>query len=366
MTVAAAWARPRTNGPLFSGPQGASCPTSLALGDRHLACFRCLGAEHAAAALVAPAFCAACRALPEEGLLSRHLFFSPSVDLAEAIDIFRAGVPDPQDADDEHFEVDEVASLDGVFAGSASEFSRSGASTEATVVRGRNHAGWPISSARSWGIPMPAPPLAPMSDDMQGECFRTLSSSRRATQCPLFPPVQHLFTTAGGDPSTLKTPKITGLTDRVFVCASQSAAAFNNNALLSSALVSLSAGRAAYGPDEAARWLTVSRFFSAIHQLCQPIAVSAGRHMAWATMIQRAIWLSHTAVLERERATRLISSGWTFWAPVLGVCGSNSEEAARRDTMTVINPGDVKTQEREIPFLGFDITWEKSFPLPGR
>ncbi|CAL8399552.1 unnamed protein product [Arctogadus glacialis] len=34
------------------------------------------------------------------------------------------------------------------------------------------------------GIPMPAPPLVPVSDDMQGECFRTPSSSRRATQCP--------------------------------------------------------------------------------------------------------------------------------------------------------------------------------------
>ena len=56
------------------------------------------------------------------------------------------------------------------------------------------------------GIPMPAPPLALMSDDMQGECFRNLSSSRRATQCPLFPPVQHFFTAAGGDPSTLKAP----------------------------------------------------------------------------------------------------------------------------------------------------------------
>ena len=56
------------------------------------------------------------------------------------------------------------------------------------------------------GIPMPAPPLAPVSDDMQGECFRTTSASRRVTQCPLFPPVQHLFTAAGGDPSTLKAP----------------------------------------------------------------------------------------------------------------------------------------------------------------
>ena len=56
------------------------------------------------------------------------------------------------------------------------------------------------------GIPMPAPPLAPMSGDMQGDCFRTLSSSRRVTQCPLFPPDQHLFTAAVGDPSTLKAP----------------------------------------------------------------------------------------------------------------------------------------------------------------
>ena len=47
----------------------------------------------------------------------------------------------------------------------------------------------------------------------------------------------------------------------------------------------------------------VSRFSSAILQLCQPIAVSAGRHMAWATMIQRVIWLSHTAVPELERAS---------------------------------------------------------------
>ncbi|CAL8394828.1 unnamed protein product [Boreogadus saida] len=62
------------------------------------------------------------------------------------------------------------------------------------------------------GIPTPAPPLAPMSDDMQGECFRTLSSSRRVTQCPLFPPVQHLFTAAGGDPSTLKAP-VSAFTD---------------------------------------------------------------------------------------------------------------------------------------------------------
>ena len=186
----------RAGGP-FSGPQCASCPASLAPGDGHLACFRCLGAEHATAALVAPASCAACRTLPEEGLLSRHLFFSPSVDLAEAIDIFGAGVPDAQDAG-EHFVVDDVASLDDVFPGSASEFSRSGASTEATIVpreRPRRMAdlfGEIMGEAAAIkGIPMPAPPLAPMSDDMQGECFRTLSSSRRVTQSPCF----HRFST---------------------------------------------------------------------------------------------------------------------------------------------------------------------------
>ncbi|CAL8235894.1 unnamed protein product [Boreogadus saida] len=251
-----------------------------------------------------------------------HLFFSPSVVFAEAIDIFGAEVPDAQDAD-ERFEVDNVASLDDVFPGPASGFSRSGASTEATIIpreRPRRMADLfgviMCEAATIKGIPMPAPPLASMSDDMQGECFRTLSSSRRITQCPLFPPVQHLFTAAallcpgaGWRPSEKPLPpdrlqkQIAGLTDRVFVCASQSAAAVNNIALLSSALVSLLAGREAYGPEEAARWLAVSRFSSAILLLCQPVAVSAGRHMAWATMIQRAIWLSYTAVPERERAS---------------------------------------------------------------
>ncbi|CAL8314455.1 unnamed protein product [Boreogadus saida] len=122
----------RARGP-FSGPQCASCPASLALGDGHT-CFRCLGTEHTAAAMGAPASCAACRALPEEGHLSRHLFFSPSVDLSEAIDIFRAGVPDIEDVDDDHIEVDDIASLDDVFVDFASGFSNSRASTKATVV----------------------------------------------------------------------------------------------------------------------------------------------------------------------------------------------------------------------------------------
>ncbi|CAL8255091.1 unnamed protein product [Boreogadus saida] len=154
--------------------------------------------------------------------------------------------------------------------------------------------------------------------------------------CPLFPPVQQAFTEfknmewwadtqargipplaallcqgAGWRPNEKPLPPDRlqkqiadiGLTDRVFVCASQSAAAVNNLALLSSDLVSLMAGREAYGPEEAARWLAVSRFSSAILQLCQPIAALARRHMAWTTMIQRAIWLFHTSVPERERAS---------------------------------------------------------------
>ena len=171
-------------------------------------CFRCLGAEYAAVSLVTPASCAACRVLPEEELLSRHLFFSPSVVLSEAIGI-KAGVPDVE-GDDDFIEVCDVASLDDVFADAASGFSHSSASTDMVVPREKPcrmadlFCEFMGEAAAIKGIPMPAPPLAPMSDDMQGECFHTLSSSRRATQCPLFPPVQQFFTTAGGDPSTLK------------------------------------------------------------------------------------------------------------------------------------------------------------------
>ena len=81
----------------FPGLSCSSCPGSLAPGDRHLACFRCLGAKHAAAASANPASCAACQALPDEELLSRHIFFSPLVELTEAIDLFKAGVPDLDD-----------------------------------------------------------------------------------------------------------------------------------------------------------------------------------------------------------------------------------------------------------------------------
>ncbi|CAL8268863.1 unnamed protein product [Boreogadus saida] len=179
----------------------------------------CLGAEHAAAALVAPASCAACRALPEEELLSRHLFFSPSVDLAEAIDLFGAEVPDA----DECLEVDSVASLDDVFPGSASEFSRSGASTEATIVPSERPRRMTdlfgeimVEATAIKGIPMPAPPLAP-------RCGPSLASPTwkgglilgwRPNEKPL--------------PPDCLQKQITGLTDRVFVCASQSAAVVNN------------------------------------------------------------------------------------------------------------------------------------------
>ena len=56
------------------------------------------------------------------------------MDLSEAIDIFKAGVPDVED-DDDHIEVDYVASLDDVFADSASGFSHSRASTATDVPR---------------------------------------------------------------------------------------------------------------------------------------------------------------------------------------------------------------------------------------
>ncbi|CAL8388849.1 unnamed protein product [Boreogadus saida] len=64
--------------------------------------------------MAAPVSCVACRELPEEGILFRHLFFSPSVDLAEAIDLFRAGAPGLDD-DGGIIDVDDVASLDDVF-----------------------------------------------------------------------------------------------------------------------------------------------------------------------------------------------------------------------------------------------------------
>ena len=60
--------------------------------------------------------------MPEEGILSRHLFFSPAVELADAIDLFRAG-PDDDDG------IINDASMDDVFGDSASGFSRSQVTT---------------------------------------------------------------------------------------------------------------------------------------------------------------------------------------------------------------------------------------------
>ncbi|CAL8253926.1 unnamed protein product [Boreogadus saida] len=185
----------------FSGLLCASCPASLAPGDGHVACFRCLGADHAAAAMAPSVSCVACRELPEEGVLSRHLYFSPVVDVADAIDLFRAS-PDYHDgvidADDD------AVSIDDVFDDSASGVSRSRVTTTTAVERERPRRMADLfgeimgEAAAIKGIPMPDPLLAPIS------CFHTPSSSRRVTQCPLFLPVQHFFSAAGGDPSTLK------------------------------------------------------------------------------------------------------------------------------------------------------------------
>ncbi|CAL8268352.1 unnamed protein product [Boreogadus saida] len=156
-------------------------------------------ADHAAAAMAPSVSCVACRELPEEGILSRHLYFSPAVDLADAIYLFRAS-PDYHDgvinADDY------AASMDDVLDDSVSGVSRSRVSTATAVQRERPRRMADLfgeimgEAAAIKGIPMPAPPLAPISDDMQGECFRTPSSSRRVTQCPLFPPVQHSLASA--------------------------------------------------------------------------------------------------------------------------------------------------------------------------
>ena len=133
---------------------------------------------------VYPRPCAAGRAVPEEGLLSRPLSLSPSAVLSEAIN-------DPDDDGEEKTEVDDDLSTEDVFADSVSGFSCSRASTAAVVPREKPR--W-IDDLF----------VEIMSDDMQGGCFPTQSSSRRATQCPLFPPVQHFFTAAGGHPSTQK------------------------------------------------------------------------------------------------------------------------------------------------------------------
>ncbi|CAL8397633.1 unnamed protein product [Boreogadus saida] len=79
---------------------------------------------------------------------SSGIFFSPSVDLAEAIDLFRAGGPDLDD-DGGIINVDDVASLDDVFGDSASGFPAPGLQPPPSS-NVRDRAGWPISSGRSW------------------------------------------------------------------------------------------------------------------------------------------------------------------------------------------------------------------------
>ncbi|CAL8339934.1 unnamed protein product [Boreogadus saida] len=212
----------------------------LAPGDGHLACSVCLGTDHAEAAMAAPVSSVACRELPEEGILSRHLFFSPAVDLTRwhhrrrrrRLHGRRLGV--------------RFFPLSGY-----NRHRRGEIMGEAAAIK---------------GFPMPAPPLAPVSDDMQGECFRT----------PCFP---------AGYP----VPLVPACAALVYCCRW-------------GPFYPEGSGRPTARRKPRDGW-RFPAFSSAILQLCQPIAVSAGRHMAWATMIQRVIWLSHNAVQERERAS---------------------------------------------------------------
>ena len=84
-------------------------PRAGSTGSQPSACFHCLDAEHAVASLSTPA---SCHALTEEGLLSRHFYFSLSVDLSDAIDIFNT-VAEPDDGvDDINIEDDNDLSMD--------------------------------------------------------------------------------------------------------------------------------------------------------------------------------------------------------------------------------------------------------------
>ena len=80
------------------------------------------------AASANPASCAACQALPEEGFLSRHIFFSPSEEFSDAIDLFEAGVPDLEDQEEDYEDIDVNDDRDDIFADSASGVSHSRAS----------------------------------------------------------------------------------------------------------------------------------------------------------------------------------------------------------------------------------------------
>ncbi|CAL8398013.1 unnamed protein product [Boreogadus saida] len=263
--------RPGTNGPfqghlralLGLGPsQDSFAPPVPPPWHRVTGTWRVFGADHAAAAMAPSVTCVSCRELPEEGILSRHLYVSPAVDLADAIDLFRAS-PDYHDG---VIDADAV-SIDDVFDDSASGVSRSRVSTATAVERERprrmaNLFGEIMGEAAAIKGCLCRPRLSP---PYQTICRASAFAPHHLPDGLPSAPCSRLCSTF------LVLPKqIVGLTDRVSDCSSQSAAAVNNIAMLSSAMVSLSADREAYGPEEAARWLAVSLFSSAILQLCQP------------------------------------------------------------------------------------------------
>ena len=84
--------------------------------------------------------------------------------------------------------------------------------------------------------------------------------------------------------------------DKTYVCATQSAVAV---ALLFSAPSALTGGKEPLGPNKWRQWPSSP---SAAPHLSQSLAVSAGQHMAWATMGHREMWFSHTSVPDRDRA----------------------------------------------------------------
>ncbi|CAL8295488.1 unnamed protein product [Merluccius merluccius] len=137
---------------------------------------------------------------------------------------------------------------------------------------------------------------------MQRDYFRALAWSWKPTVCPRFPPVQHYLTAPAEDPSALKAP-VKAFTDFTMVEGwadiRGSVAAINNVVLLSFALSSLTVGKDTFESEDVEK---VARFISALLQLCQPVAITAGWKMAWATMGHRAMWLSHTLVPDRNRA----------------------------------------------------------------
>jgi len=81
-------------------------------------------------------------------------------------------------------------------------------------------------------------------------------------------------------PNHLQKQLLPTLWDKTYVCSAQRAAAVKNIALLSSALSAMRVGRETF-------------------QLCQPVAVTAGRQIG---VGHHATCLSHTSVLDCDRA----------------------------------------------------------------